>query len=71
MFSVRDNGMGIEKQYREKIFGLFTRIGSKDAHSGTGLGLAICKRIVERYHGRIFVESEPGAGSDFRFTLPA
>lgn len=68
IFSVRDNGIGIEEQYREQIFGLFTRIHS--AGPGTGIGLAICQRIVGRYHGRIWVESEPGKGSDFHFALP-
>jgi signal transduction histidine kinase len=71
VFSVRDNGVGIQDQYRDQIFGLFKRLGGQASESGTGLGLAICKRIVERYHGRIWVESEQGTGSDFRFTLPA
>jgi len=70
IFSVRDNGIGIEQEYREQIFGLFTRLQGGGPHAGTGIGLAICQRIVERYHGRIWVESEPGAGSDFRFALP-
>ena len=69
MFSVTDNAVGIDPQYKEKIFGLFTRLNSGD-NAGTGIGLAICQRIVERYHGRIWVESEPGRGSTFRFTLP-
>jgi PAS domain S-box-containing protein len=69
MFSVRDNGVGIHPQFKEKIFGLFTRLKAADS-DGTGIGLAICQRIVERYHGRIWVESEPGQGSNFRFTLP-
>ena len=69
LFAISDNGIGIDPQYKERIFGLFKRLHASDEYSGTGIGLAICQRIVDRYHGRIWVESELGRGSTFRFTL--
>jgi two-component system, chemotaxis family, sensor kinase Cph1 len=71
IFCVTDNGIGLDMQFADRIFDIFQRLHSRSKYEGTGIGLSICKRIIERHGGRVWIDSEPGKGSSFYFSLPA
>ncbi len=70
LITVEDNGIGIEEEYYKTIFEMFKRLNNKEHYEGTGMGLAICKKIVERYNGNIWIESQPNSGSRFHLSFP-
>ena len=70
LFTFRDNGIGIEKKYREKVFDIFQRLHAREAYQGTGIGLTICKKIIEQMNGKIWIEDGKENGCAFCFTIP-